>query len=203
MLNKIQKNMFEGKIKETKKDIIKRNEKDFVTEIMYIPRKKGRVILFALFAFFYFVLSPRFFYNINIKKQINSEFHAYRSIITKIASDCGVPPALIAAMIKVESNFRHNVTSKAGAAGLMQLLPSTAKQFNVTNLYDPEQNIRAGALYIKSLLDHFSGNLMLAVAAYNAGPINVKKYSGIPPFKETQRYVTKVKKSINEFRDYF
>jgi soluble lytic murein transglycosylase-like protein len=194
--------MFGSETKEGKKDG-SRKEKDFVTEIMYLPRKRSRVLTIAIIAFFYFILSPRFFSNINVEKRMDAGFFAYRTIITEVASECGVSPALIAAMIKTESNFRPHVTSSMGATGLMQLLPSTAKQFNITNLRDPEQNIRAGALYIKSLISQFRGNLTLAVAAYNAGPGNVKKHGGVPPFAETQRYVVKVKRSIKEFQGYF
>lgn len=194
--------MFGKETKGSKKDG-SRKEKDFVTEILYLPRKRSRILIVAAIAFMYFILSPRFFGKIEVQKQMDSGFFAYRTIIMEIAAECKVSPALIAAMIKTESDFRPHVVSPMGATGLMQLLPSTAKEFNITNLRDPKQNIRAGALYIKSLLGQFRGNLTLAVAAYNAGPGNVRKHGGVPPFAETQKYVVKVKRSIKEFQGYF
>ncbi len=105
---------------------------------------------------------------------------------------------LLKAVAKAESDFNPNCTSSSGAMGIMQLMPGTAKELGVTNAYDPEQNIMAGAKYLSENLDIFKDNISLAVAAYNAGRGAVKKYAGIPPYSETQSYVKKVLSYMNE-----
>ncbi|MGB3101550.1 MAG: lytic transglycosylase domain-containing protein [Psychrobacillus psychrotolerans] len=116
----------------------------------------------------------------------------YDEIIKRAAEKYNVPEKLISSIIKQESNFNPSATSSAGASGLMQLMPGTAKYLGVTNSLDPEQNIMGGAKYISQMLTKFDGNIETALAAYNAGPGAVKKYAGIPPYKETQNYVQKV-----------
>ena len=113
-------------------------------------------------------------------------------IFQRAAQKYDVPVSLLKAIGKAESNFNANAVSGAGAQGVMQLMPATAKSLGVTDSFDAEQNIMGGAKYIKQMLDRYDGNVKLALAAYNAGSGNVEKYGGIPPFKETQNYVKKV-----------
>ena len=105
-----------------------------------------------------------------------------------------VSPKLISALIQQESGFNPNATSKAGAQGLMQLMPSTARAMGVTNPMDPQQNLQGGVKYLKQQLEQFNGNIPLALAAYNAGPGAVKQHGGIPPYPETKQYVQKILK---------
>lgn len=119
-------------------------------------------------------------------------------IFQKASDTYSVSKDLLKAMAKAESNFRQYATSHCGAMGIMQLMPSTASSLGVTDAYDPEQNIMGGAQYISRLLEKYNGNLVYAVAAYNAGSGNVDKYGGIPPFKETQNYVVKVLQYMEE-----
>ena len=113
-------------------------------------------------------------------------------------------PALLRALIRVESNFKHNAVSPVGARGLMQLMPFTARELGEKNALEPSNpraNIRAGARYLRSLINQFQGDLRLALAAYNAGPAAVTKFKGVPPFAETRAYVVKVLGQLREERE--
>nr|WP_163123201.1 lytic transglycosylase domain-containing protein [Acinetobacter portensis] len=118
--------------------------------------------------------------------------NAFDHIIKQAASTHGVSEGLIKAVMHTESGFNTHARSPVGAQGLMQLMPATAQRFNVSNAYDPHQNIMAGAKYLAWLMKRFNGNTSLALAGYNAGEGNVTKYGGIPPFRETQDYVRRV-----------
>ncbi|MDP4104464.1 MAG: lytic transglycosylase domain-containing protein [Bacillota bacterium] len=118
-------------------------------------------------------------------------------IINQAAQQNSIPAKLIKAVIQQESSFNTNAVSKTGAAGLMQLMPGTAKSLGVSDVFDPGQNVLAGSKYLKQLLDKYDGKIELALAAYNAGPANVDKYGGIPPFEETTNYVRKVSDLYN------
>ena len=113
------------------------------------------------------------------------------SLIDSAARKYKVDPKLVAAVAEVESNGRQEAVSSVGAIGVMQLMPDTAAALGV-DPYDKQQNIEGGAKYLRQMLDTFGGDLKKAVAAYNAGPGAVKAYGGIPPYKETQNYVSKV-----------
>lgn len=124
----------------------------------------------------------------------------YSTEVISAASETSIEPALIHAIISVESRHNPRARSKKGAYGLMQLMPATAHRFKVIDKHDPKQNILAGAKYLRELLNLFNGNLMLALAAYNAGPGAVQKYKGqIPPFRETIEYVPKVLKMYRQY----
>jgi soluble lytic murein transglycosylase-like protein len=116
----------------------------------------------------------------------------FANLIHAAAQKHGLDENLIARVIAMESNFNPRAASRRQALGLMQLLPQTAAHYSVADIFDPAQNIEAGAHYLKDLLTRYRGNLTLALAAYNAGPEMVERYGGIPPFPETQNYVRQI-----------
>lgn len=125
----------------------------------------------------------------NVSRLFHSRFH---ELIVEAAQHNNLDVSLIKAVIHAESGFDQHAVSPKGAQGLMQLMPGTARMLRVKNSFTPRENIRGGASYLAALLGKFSGDLKLALAAYNAGEENVRKYKGIPPFPETQNYVRRV-----------
>lgn len=116
----------------------------------------------------------------------------YDGLILEAAKYYSLPPELIKAMVAVESSFESAAVSHAGARGLMQLIPSTARAMAVRDVFDPKQNIYGGCRYLRLMANRFEGNVALSVAAYNAGPEAVERAGGMPPLTETQRYVQRV-----------
>ena len=116
----------------------------------------------------------------------------FQPLILKAANQYQVDSALIKAIIMAESNYNPKAVSKRGARGLMQLMPKTAEALGVGDSFDPEHNINAGVRYFRKLLNQFDGDIKLALAAYNAGSRKVRQYRGVPPFRATHRYITKV-----------
>jgi soluble lytic murein transglycosylase-like protein len=123
---------------------------------------------------------------------------AYEHLIREAAAMYELDPGLIRAVMRTESAFNPYAVSRVGAQGLMQLMPALASDLGVTDPFDPRQNIMAGARYLRQLLDAHRGNVRLTLASYNAGPGNVKRYKGIPPFRETRNYVKKITELMAE-----
>jgi soluble lytic murein transglycosylase-like protein len=118
--------------------------------------------------------------------------------VERIAAEQALPAELLHSVIKVESNYNPYAVSPKGALGLMQLIPSTARRFGVSNVFNPLENIQGGARYLRYLLDLYGNNTPLALAAYNAGEQAVAKYGGVPPYRETQNYLILVKKQLDK-----
>lgn len=125
----------------------------------------------------------------------------YEDIINQASETYGVDKNIIKSVILAESSAKENAVSSANAKGLMQIIDSTAKYLGINNVFDPKQNIMGGAKYLGELLRKYDGNLKFALAGYNAGPGNVDKYNGIPPFSETQTYVKRVIGYLKSFEE--
>lgn len=124
----------------------------------------------------------------------------FRLYINSASARFNVDPALVEAVIQVESGFNPNAVSKKGATGLMQLMLPTAQQYNVYDRFNPRQNIFAGVEHLSDLMKRYNGQIPLVLAAYNAGATAVERYHGIPPFPETKRYITKVMRYRTQYR---
>lgn len=139
-----------------------------------------------------------------ITEQAREEFFRkevpFGSIIYKEAKKNNVRPELVAAVVQAESRFKPTARSGAGAIGLMQLVPRTGRWMGARDLTNPQQNVAAGAKYLKYLHERFDGNETKMIAAYNAGEGNVKRFGGVPPFKETRKYVVKVRNYEKDFK---
>jgi len=141
-------------------------------------------------------------YDMYMKEEapVKASNRSYLDIIRRHATSYQLEEALVKAVIKVESDYQPRIVSRKGAQGLMQLIPQTAKDLKVSNPFDPYENIRGGSEYLRMMLDLFNNDVELALAAYNSGPSTVKRYGGIPPYDETQKYVKKVKRYLDYYR---
>jgi len=129
--------------------------------------------------------------------------NVFDAMITEASQKHGVSFPLLKAVIKVESDFNPRAVSRAGALGLMQIMPENAKAFRMRDPFDPRENILTGTQYFRGLLERFNGKLHLALAAYNAGPTVVDRYNSIPPIKETEDYVERVMKYFQLFKNNY
>jgi soluble lytic murein transglycosylase-like protein len=163
-------------------------------------RTKSVVLHIVVVALIYAVC---FWVGRHLEAQTSPQDIKFHDVIAEAAKSHNVHPALIAAVIHAESNFNPRARSHAGAAGLMQINPPTRQYLRLKNVYNPRQNVEAGTRYLRELMDRFDGDVVLALAAYNAGPGAVMRYDGVPPYSETQAYVKKVLAFYDQYRNTF
>ena len=132
-------------------------------------------------------------------ERLDARAGPYEDLIARHARNYGLEAALVKAVMRVESCFDARAVSRVGAHGLMQLMPGTAERLGVSDRFSPEQNVAGGTQYLQLLLQRFNGNMILALAAYNAGPEAVERYRGIPPYQETRDYVRRVSAQYQEY----
>jgi soluble lytic murein transglycosylase-like protein len=143
------------------------------------------------------VMKPRI---VAVQDQEAAADESLGAMIDRIADEHGVETHLVHSVIRAESNYNPVAVSPKGALGIMQLIPSTARRFGVSNAFDAKENIQGGVRYLRFLLDYYQGDYAKAIAAYNAGESAVDKYNGVPPFVETQNYVYQVARNLKAAR---
>ena len=136
--------------------------------------------------------------SVNVIPLVQTSSSGYGDLVRKYAAQNGLEPSLVQAVIKTESDGNPRCVSSAGAMGLMQLMPENVREAGISDPFDPEQNIAAGTKQLSGLLSQYHGNLDLALAGYNAGPGNVHKYGGVPPFTETHNYIKRVRAAMEK-----
>ena len=162
----------------------------------HVSGKKGANLFFAATVGFFLLNS--FFADISFAKSNTPSQSKYDNIIATLSKKHEVPPTLVHSIIKAESNYDAWAISPKGALGLMQLMPETAIQYKVNNVFDPKQNIEGGIKYLVDLIKLYEGNTEHVLAAYNAGQEAIRRYGGIPPYKETKNYIKKVMASYSK-----
>ncbi len=168
----------------------------FAADGFYSFRDKNGVLHFSNF------YSNSRFKSMNRRKQREGHLSPEKinMIIHSTSRRHAIDPKLVKAIIKVESDFDPKALSRAGAQGLMQLMPETSRDLDVSDPYNPHESIEGGVRHLRSLLDYFKNDVKLALAAYNAGKTTVLRYKGIPPYKETRNYVKKVLAYYHQYR---
>lgn len=173
-----------------KKGVVIKNDSRSITAYRFFGNIRESLVTLRSTRTFATRSFGRVLFDSNASVKVPTQFDAY---VREAARTHGVDPRLVAAVARRESAWNANAVSRAGACGIMQLMPDTARFLGVRNVFDPRENIHGGTRYLRTLLDTFDGDLDLTLAAYNAGPGAVQKYKGIPPYRETQAYVAAVR----------
>lgn len=161
-----------------------------------VSRKKRANLFYSVILGIFFLCS--FFMDISFAQNNSASQSKYDDIVATLSQKHKVPPTLVHSIIKAESNYDAWAISPKGALGLMQLMPETAIQYKVNNVFDPRQNIEGGIKYLLDLIRLYDGNTEHVLAAYNAGQEAIRRYGGIPPYKETKNYIRKVMASYSK-----